>query len=124
MSKAGSSAPLRSRSGWSKCAIRALTAPTDDGSGGAFKRVSLAAFVRRPQAERQIGARRIIAEVLLPLRTAAANRFSPPAGPLRAAPRALLAQPRRVAPVLGRGLRPFRGHRQGLDPALGGMLHD
>src|SRR3981189_210006 len=88
MSKAGSSAPLRSRSGWSKRAIRALTAPTDDGSGGAFTRVSLAAFVRRPQAEHQIGARRIIAEVLLPLRIAAANRFSPPAGPLRAAPRA------------------------------------
>src|SRR2546426_909226 len=88
MSKAGSSAPPRSRSGWSKCAVRALTAPTDDGSGDAFKRVSLAAFVRRPQAERQIGARRIIAEVLLPLRIAAATRLSPPAGPVHAGPRA------------------------------------
>src|SRR5882762_9184933 len=88
MSKAGSSAPLRRRSGWSKCALCATTAPADDGSWDAFKRVSLAAFVRRPQAEHQIGARRIIAEVLLPLRIAAANRLSPPAGPPRAAPRA------------------------------------
>src|SRR6267143_5573478 len=88
MSKAGSSAPLRSRSGCSKRALRALTAPTDDGSGGAFKRVSLAAFVRRPQAEHQIGARRIIAEVLLRLPIAAGNRSSSLAGPLRAAPRA------------------------------------
>src|SRR5439155_22340230 len=72
--------------------IRALTAPTDDGSGGAVNTVSLAACVRRPQAERQIGARRIIAEVLLPLRIAAGTRSSPPAGPLRAAPRACAPQ--------------------------------
>src|SRR5438309_6428017 len=109
MSKAGSSAPLRSRSGWSKCTLRALTAPTDDGSGGAFKRVSLAAFVRRPQAEHQIGARRIIAEALLPLPIAAANRSFPASGPLRAAPRACAppAAPRGAG--LRAGMRTFRG---------------
>ena len=44
--------------GASKCALCAVTAPTEAGSWGAFRVVSLAAFVKRPQADAQIGAAR------------------------------------------------------------------